>query len=375
MKPSNIPSELRVFFALILLFSSAALLCAQLQLFEYLPVERTNCVVATDTNQNMEGLGAVLLRNNLAVALSSRLQARLQLPDVQSDHGYNLGHMSDRCEGSVDAACTITERREIIPMCRAGELACKRSELDKLAKRFKRCKVIAVHNEATRSLRMAGMNEWAIMRLLHVQRVDLGRPFHLIHHRQGDVAGTFGGSVLAERFLIWVVKYLCQGDDLPIVVLTEGSPTFPKCKDRIFLASDLNHSVAAGLVRAAKTLAMGPSSYIETLAEVANVEVLYTQAMDGSRACWVRAALHCSINLDGVKFCVTHGKKCEQLVHLKHGVKNEYGAKYGTLGKGRLLDGIGKIDSVLNLTEGLPKVSYKPQPVDMHVWGKPSQLQ
>lgn len=223
--------------------------------------------------QSLEGFGAIILRNQVPLFISSWYNVPFEFHGGESAHGYNISDLFGKCQspppllrdfqGIREHRCTIDLENIILPQCRVHDCKC-----------FQRGIEVHVNKAVARgcpdiTVRIDGFKRYtylACLRPLMEKYLGWKNPkptweYDVVHYRLGDLEVKGGGKKFSMEFMETSVDILCRSSKRDIIVLTEGSPKLPTCEDRVVLAADTSIEHAMQIMQFAKTAVVGKSSF------------------------------------------------------------------------------------------------------------------
>lgn len=274
-----------------------------------------------------EGLGAILRRNQLAVFLADVYAADLAWDHMPSSHGYNTDSFFSECQPAQDG-CKLFQKSMVLPRCPRGDCVClwqgvsryllsvkEEEEDDEGSDKKKKteqgksmemnCTVLGVKNDRLVTQEYSGCmgdamrryfvhsNKTLASHLLPSTTSTTTSPimttttapttttkgeYDVIHYRMGDLRKKPGTKSPSEIELFYLLEAMCKLSTRRIYILTEGNPGIPdvSCFDRLFMASDTSLHDAFSIMRYARIVSVGSSSFSIVLAEVAQPEEVVT---------------------------------------------------------------------------------------------------
>lgn len=231
--------------------------------------------------QSIEGLGAVFRLNQVVPFLASYYQLKLGFPSKPSEHNYDLGHIFSDCGyrytyATFPPSCTISENKMYTPMCARADCECMADAYHKTLTNLtktQKCTTIGFLTDRFKTLRYSGCIKSLMLRYFGTQ--GAAKPaweYDVVHYRMGDLANTPGGKSFALEELGFLIHALCKLSERDIVILTEGRPEVPDCRDgpgRVMLASDTSLSETFQIFQHAHSISVGVSGFAFILAEIA----------------------------------------------------------------------------------------------------------
>ena len=248
---------------------------------------RIKCVLAMQ-NGGREGLGAVILRNNLAFFIASIEKVPLAFPTpLQSNHGYKLSSFFSDCARleKIPPECTLNHWNMALPRCPRGDCKCMSDQVNShLTVARRSCNTIGVVPNTLYSMEFAGCNGNVMHRYFGNKTVP-SVEYDAIHYRMGDMRKSPGLKSFSKRDLYCIVRAMCAVSERPIVIVTQGNPTVPhlgSCAKRIIMANSTSVEEAFRIFQHAKNVAIGTSSFALAMMELASPErVIVVQGTAG----------------------------------------------------------------------------------------------
>lgn len=221
-----------------------------------------------------EGLGAIIKRTQIPAFLASWFDVPIQYPVKESKHGYGIHELFDLCpdqkafpKGFIypqeNDTCTLFVDRMYLPYCPRADCKCMYARLAPYVEPLlkERCPVINVMPDGHKSLQYSGcLGPFVDKHFIK----GMPRPawqYDAIHLRMGDLADVDGGKSFSSMELYFTIQEMCKHSNRDIVILTEGAPKIPACKNRIVLAADTSVEEAFQIMRFARTVAVAPSGF------------------------------------------------------------------------------------------------------------------
>lgn len=276
-----------------------------------------------------EGLGAILRRNQLAVFLADVYGADLAWDHMRSSHGYNTELFFSQCEAAPNG-CKLFQKSMVLPRCPRGDCACLWQGVSQYLLSVKEereedgskkvitgaeqsmemnCSVLGVKNDRLVTQEYSGCMGDAMRRyFVHSNktlaphlRASSTTPttttptskgeYDVIHYRMGDLRKKPGMKSPSEIELFYLLEAICKLSSRRIYILTEGNPSIPdvSCFHRLFMASDTSLHDAFSIMRHARIVSVGSSSFSIVLAEVAQPDEVVTLHRTLDLYEWMRA--------------------------------------------------------------------------------------
>ena len=237
--------------------------------------------------QSAEGVGAVSLRNQVALFIASMYNTTLEYHGKMSEHGYDINKLFSKCPGPklptnnidnrvTDHRCTLDTTQMYFPVCDFQDCQCMadgiRPHVDKLI--AKGCSSIIVVNDGFRHSVFSGCVKPVLERYFGWKGPKPKWEYDVIHYRMGDLADRPGGKSFSRETVQTYVNVMCKTSKRDIVILTEGNPDVPQCENRVVLAADTSLEEAMQIMQYGKTVAVGQSGFARLMMMMANPEAV-----------------------------------------------------------------------------------------------------
>lgn len=229
------------------------------------------CIRPLAMGNASEGLGSVLRRNQLAIFLADVYGANLAWDSMPSSHRYHTNEFFSECETATDD-CRLRQSSMVLPKCSRGDCDCLfRGVSDYVIPKENICTVLGVQNERLMTQEYSGCMKNVLTRYFVRPEVPVVPDYDVIHYRMGDLKKKKGTKSPLDVELYYTLEAMCKLSERDIYVLTEGNPSIPfvSCFDRIVMASDTSMIDVFSIIRYAKAISVGSSSFSIAMAEVA----------------------------------------------------------------------------------------------------------
>jgi len=228
------------------------------------PTHRISCI-GMAKNSSTEGLGAIIKRHEFAIALAEVYDARVQFVDKESGHGYVISDFFDKCPGEPD--CFLKQTSVIVDRCVPGDCTCMSKNFLSATENLGDCRLLQVKVDEGRHMQYGGCYNKTLERYFPAKKRLVAGPYAALHYRQGDLKRRPGGKAFGPVELAAFVYFLCRATDLRIILVTQGSPEFPTCRGRIWMANDTTMAETFNIFKYADTIVVGTSSFARLIAQ------------------------------------------------------------------------------------------------------------
>lgn len=269
---------------------------------------KLQCVSVIESSISREGVGEFIRRNQLAFFLADRYSARISFPDITSSHGYEVHNLFSSCK-EESKWCTLRQGDMIIDRCPRADCRCLWRESDKyIHEKARACNVLSLRNDALRTMEYSGCLRNVLSSYFtsdEKHKDKKAKPYQVLHYRAGDLKKHPGGKSISMVEMFYILDTMCRTSEHDIIILTEGRPKIPDvriCRNRLVLAGNTSLNEAFMLVKHAKTVSVGDSSFAIAMMEVARPDriVLLTRSVPTYE--WVDCARWTILDQRGVPF-------------------------------------------------------------------------